>query len=130
MVTAFVVAFQLALAMGAPWGTFAMGGAFPGVFPPALRVGAVLQALLLVFLAFVVFSRTGMVPRRRAGASDRLIWLVIALSAFSLVLNLITPSKGERVIWAPVAAVLLACSVTVAVASGRSSAVSSRELHE
>jgi len=90
----------------------------------------VLQAVLLVFLAFVVFSRTGMVPRRRAGASDRLIWLVIALSAFSLVLNLITPSKGERVIWAPVAAVLLACSVTVAVASGRSSAVSSRELHE
>jgi len=36
--------FQLALALGAPWGKLAMGGAFPGRFPPKLRI---LAAVLL-----------------------------------------------------------------------------------
>ena len=39
--TAGIVVFQLALAAGAPWGAYAMGGAFPGQFPLALRVAAV-----------------------------------------------------------------------------------------
>jgi hypothetical protein len=40
IITLTVVAFQIALAAGAPWGAFAMGGAFPGQFPPALRIVA------------------------------------------------------------------------------------------
>lgn len=35
-----VAAFQLALALGAPWGTYVMGGTFPGSFPPAMRAAA------------------------------------------------------------------------------------------
>jgi hypothetical protein len=35
-----IVAFQLALAAGAPPGAYAMGGAFPGQFLPAHRPGA------------------------------------------------------------------------------------------
>ena len=50
-VSASVVAFQIALAVGVPWGDYAMGGAFPGQFPPALRIAALVQALLLVVLA-------------------------------------------------------------------------------
>ena len=57
--TAVVAAFQIALALGAPWGAYAMGGAFPGQFPPTMRV-------------------------------------------------------GERMLWAPVALVLLVCSLLVA----------------
>ena len=48
IVTAGVVGFQLALALGAPWGAYAMGGAYSGRFPPALRVAAVVQAVLPV----------------------------------------------------------------------------------
>ena len=44
----------------------------------------------------------------------RLVWLVVAFAAVSLVLNLITPSAGERAIWAPVAVLLLASSTVVA----------------
>lgn len=40
-----VVAFQIAIALGAPWGEYAMGGATPGRFPPPMRVAAVVQAL-------------------------------------------------------------------------------------
>jgi hypothetical protein len=32
-ITGGAVAFQLGLALGAPWGSYAMGGRFAGVFP-------------------------------------------------------------------------------------------------
>ena len=60
-VSAGVVAFQVALAAGAPWGAYAMGGAFPGQFPPGLRIAALVQAALIVGMAAVVMSRAGLV---------------------------------------------------------------------
>ena len=109
-----VVAFQVALAAGAPWGAYAMGGAFPGQFPPALRVAAIIQAVLLLGMAAVILARAGLILPRWSRASRWLAWLVVAFAALSLVLNLITPSAGERIIWAPVALLLLISSATVA----------------
>jgi hypothetical protein len=114
VISMFVIAFQLALAAGVPWGEFAMGGAFPGQFPPELRGAAVFQALILALLAMVVLASAGVALPRWSGVSRRLIWVVVAFSVLSLVLNLITPSAGERTIWAPVALIMLASSVTVA----------------
>jgi len=110
-----VIAFQIALAFGAPWGAYAMGGAFPGQFPPELRAAAVVQPVILALLALVVLARAGVALPRWSRASRRLIWIVVAFSTISLVLNTITPSAGERAIWIPVALVMLICSVTVAV---------------
>jgi hypothetical protein len=114
VVSVGVVAFQLALAAGAPWGAYAMGGAFPGAFPPALRVAALVQAALLSGLAVVVLARAGLVLPRWARPSRRLVWVAVAFSALSLVLNLATPSAGERALWAPVAFLMLISSTAVA----------------
>ncbi len=115
VVSVVVILFQIALAAGAPWGAYAMGGAFPGQFPPELRVAAVLQAGILAALAFVVLARAGITLPRWSRTSRWLIWVVVAFSAVSLVLNTITPSAGERAIWAPVALIMLICSVIVAI---------------
>jgi len=109
-----VIAFQIALAAGAPWGAFAMGGAFPGQFPPALRIAYLIQAAVLLGMAVVVLVRAGFILLRWSRASRWLIWFVVAYAALSLVLNLITPSAGERAIWAPTAFLLLASSGIVA----------------
>ena len=109
-----VIAFQITLAAGAPWGAFAMGGAFPGQFPPALRVAALVQAALLAGMAVVVLARAGLLLPKWSRISRRLVWFVVALAGLSLVLNLITPSAGERAIWAPTALLLLASSAIVA----------------
>ena len=109
-----VVAFQLGLAAGAPWGEFAMGGAFPGQFPSALRIAAIVQAVFLLALAAVVLARAGVILPGWSRVSRWLIWFVVALAALSLVLNLMTPSAGERAIWAPVAFLLLISSGSVA----------------
>lgn len=114
VVAAGVVAFQLALALGAPWGAFAMGGAFPGALPTSLRIAALVQAVLIALTAAVVLARAGIVLPGWSRASRWLAWAVVGIMAVSLVLNLITPSAGERAIWAPVAALLLASSAAVA----------------
>lgn len=122
-VSAGVVAFQVALAAGAPWGSYAMGGAFPGQFPPTLRIAVLVPAALIVGMAAVVMSRAGLVLAGWSHASRWLVWVVVAFAAVSLVLNLITPSAGERTIWAPVALLLLVSSAVVAIErpSGRQS---------
>jgi len=109
-----VVGFQLALALGAPWGRFAMGGAFPGALPPALRVAALAQAAVLLAAAVIVLSRAGLAAPTWRTAARGLIWVVILLLAVSLVLNLITPSPLERTIWAPIITALLVTALRVA----------------
>jgi hypothetical protein len=113
-----VVAFQVALAAGVPWGAYAMGGAFPGQFPLPLRIAALAQAALIAGMAVVVLSRAGLVLAGWSGVTRWLVWVVVAFAAVSLVLNLITPSPGERAIWTPVVLLLLASSTVVAIDGG------------
>jgi hypothetical protein len=115
VLSAGAVAFQIALAAGAPWGAYAMGGAVPGQLPPALRIGVLAQAALNIGMATIVLARAGLILTGWARVARWLIWVVVAVTAMSLVLNLITPSAGERTIWAPVLVLLLASSVVVAV---------------
>jgi hypothetical protein len=120
-----VVAFQIALAAGAPWGAYAMGGASPGQFPPALRIAAIIQAALLIGMAAVILARAGLIlPGWWQQVSHWLVWIVVALTAVSLVLNFITPSAGERAIWVPILLLLLISSLIVAFSS--SSEISAR----
>lgn len=105
------------MAAGAPWGSYAMGGAYPGTFPPALRVAAVFQAALLIGFALVALSRADLILPAWAQASRWMMWAIVAFSTLSLILNLITPSAGERAIWAPVAFLMLLCSLIVALSN-------------
>lgn len=118
LTTALVVGFQLALALGMPWGEFAMGGAFPGRMPPAMRGAAVVQAAVLAALAVVVLSAAGLVAPKLVDAWPWLAWVPVAVSALAVVLNASTRSQGERRIWLPVTVVLLLCSLGVALARG------------
>src|SRR5919206_4165222 len=111
VISAGVVAFQIALAAGAPWGGYAMGGAVPGQFPPALRIAALVQAALIVGMAALVLSRAGLILAGWSRVSRWLVWVVVAVTAMSFVLNLITPSAGEQALWAPVLLLLLASSL-------------------
>ena len=114
VVTTGVIGFQLALALGAPWGEYAMGGNRPGRFPPAMRMAAVVQAVVLGVLAVIVLSAAGLLAPTVAETYPWSIWLVVAFSAVSLVLNAISRSSGERRIWVPVTTVMLLSSLVVA----------------
>ena len=93
-----------------------MGGAFPGRFPLALRIAAVFQAMFIAAMVGVVLSRAGLSLPAWASAARWLVWVVVAVAALGFTLNLITPSAGERAIWALPALLLLVSSAVVAVA--------------
>lgn len=118
LATAVVVGFQVALAAGAPWGEYAMGGRVPGQFPPAMRVAAVVQAVVLGLLALVVLDAAGLVALGWTIAMPWLVWVPVVVSALSAVMNAATRSRVERRLWLPVAIVLLASSLAVALTSG------------
>ena len=109
-----VILFQIARAVGAPWGQYAMGGSFPGVYPVALRIAAVGQTIFLVFWAAIILARAGLAFARWQKLARRLIWLFVILSIVATLLNAITPSGPERAIWLPIAAGLLLCNLAVA----------------
>lgn len=119
--SAVIILFQLALVSGAPWGHFAMGGKYPGVFPRPLRIAAIVQALVMAFVTLIVLTRSGTTlpapfnTPSFVAFSNVAIWFVVVLSAVAAVLNTITPSKKERALWAPVAIVQLVCAVVVAI---------------
>ncbi len=109
-----VIAFQVALTLGAPWGAYAMGGAFPGRFPTPMRVAALVQAVLIGLLALAVLSAAAIIVPELADAYPWVVWVAVVVSALAVVLNAISRSAGERRIWVPVAVVMLVCSVLVA----------------
>jgi hypothetical protein len=112
--TAVIVILQLALALGAPWGEMAMGGKFPGRFPPKMRVAAIIQLVLLLLVALIVLVRAELVFGEYFEISRSAVWFVVALFVVSSILNIITPSKKERMMGAPIAIILLTCSLIVA----------------
>lgn len=109
-----VVAFQMALAAGAPWGRLTMGGAFPGTLPTGMRVAAAAQAAVLLLFGLVVASRARLLLPRWHGASQKLVWAVVAYTVIGAVLHAITPSTWERALWLPVVLGLGACAFVVA----------------
>jgi len=113
-VASVVTLFEIALAAGAPWGRYAFGGQNPGRLPDLLRVASMLQALIWSSWIALALVRCGVIPSRLFRLSKRLMWLVVALNALALVLNTITPSEVERLLWAPVAALGLVSSFFIA----------------
>ncbi|NTW51111.1 MAG: hypothetical protein HGB22_00780 [Chlorobiaceae bacterium] len=75
---------------------------------------ALLQVAILLFWVAIILARAGIAFPRWSHSSRWLAWVAVAFAAIGLLLNLITPSAGERIIWAPVALILLGCSLLVA----------------
>ena len=113
VLTVIIIIFQGCLVAGMPWGTASMGGKFPGKYPPKMRIVAVINMIILFFIALIVLIRADILVSQLMPFSKIAIWFVIIYSGIGTVLNTITPSKIER-IWAPVAGIQLITSIIVA----------------
>jgi hypothetical protein len=113
LATTVVVLFQLGLAAGKAWGDYAMGGRYPGRFPPVMRVAALVQGALLAALAALVLDTAGLLALGWADATPWMRWVPVVVSAISLLMNALSSSEPERRTWVPVAIVLLVSSLAV-----------------
>lgn len=85
--TIVVIGFQLALAAGAPWGSLAMGGKFPGVYPKHMRIVAIFMSAFLLLLALIVSIRAGWLYPDLSASTHQLIWIVVAINTLGFLMN-------------------------------------------
>jgi len=67
-----------------------------------MRVAALVQIILLIVIALVVLTRAGLLFPDYFELSKSAIWFVVIFCVLGAILNTITPSKKERMLWAPV----------------------------
>ena len=98
-----VIVFQICLIAGAPWGRLTQGGRVDGALPVAGRVGAFISIFLLTAMAWAVLSAANLAPAWPGWTS----WTALGVQTLSAILNWITPSKPERMLWGPVTTLML-----------------------
>lgn len=102
VITIIVTLFQFALAFGAPLGKYANGGKFPGSLPKNMRFVPFIQIAILWLFLYIVLVETNIISSQVSGISSIGIWFVLVFFFLGSILNLITPSKHERMVWGPV----------------------------
>jgi hypothetical protein len=113
ILTIFIILFQIALVIGKPWGEYTMGGYVKGILPLKLRITAFVSALILTLIGFIGLEKSGIV-NLPFSLPNYLIWFVVGYMFLGSILNSITKSKKERMIWRPVTIVLFLCSLYLA----------------
>ena len=114
LLLAILSVFQIALASGAPLGKFAWGGQHAGKLPTRFRIGSAVSVSFYVLIAYLVASRTAIID---SPLSPQLVaiwlWIIVGLLGLSTLANLASPSRQEKRIMAPIAAMLTALVVIV-----------------
>ena len=106
--------FQLALALGAPYGRFAWGGRH-AVLPTPLRAGSLITMAAYSLCGVILLDRAGVID---VFGNDELVglatWVLVGLFAAGTLLNLASRSPDERRVMTPVALALCLLSLVVA----------------
>jgi len=117
-VVLFVLAvFQLALALGAPFGRFAWGGQHR-VLPGRLRIGSLISIVIYAVIAVIALDRVGAIDVLPDMFAVIAMWVVFAYFAVGIFLNAASRSKPERYVMVPVTIVLTVLSFFIAMGFG------------
>jgi hypothetical protein len=109
-----IALFQVALALGAPFGRAAWGGGQTRL-PPHLRIASAVAALVWAVATVVVLGRAGIDVLSLSNDVLRWgAWVLVGLLAIGTLMNLASRSALERAIWTPVSLVLAVLTFLVA----------------
>lgn len=110
-----IAIFQAALALGAPLGAAAWGGTHPGRLPSRLRVASSFACVVWLFAAVIVLERGGSdISSLPPALAEWGTWVLVVLLPIGALLNLASRSRWERFLWGPLALVLAAVCLIVA----------------
>ena len=115
LLLAVVIVFQLALALGAPFGKAAWGGQHEKVLPTRLRIASAAVAFLIyplivvAVLGFAGLIEVGFLPEN----GGRLMWVLAGVFTLGGIANLVSRSKVER-FWALVSVSIAICCAVIA----------------
>lgn len=105
--------FQALLVFGVPLGRFAWGGQHE-VLPTRLRVGSLISLVIYVLVGWVLLARAGQ-DSGGHGIVGVATWVIAGFFLLGAAGNLASRSRSERLVMTPVAVLLCALTVSVAV---------------
>ncbi len=106
--------FQLALALGAPLGHFAWGGAHAKL-PANLRIGSLIAIAIYALIALIILERAGLTRVFPEAAIPSIgAWVAVAYLALGIPMNAISRSKPERFTMTPLVTLLFGLALAVA----------------
>ena len=109
-----VAVMEILLIFGLPLGEFTMGGRYK-VLPPMYRMFAASSVILQLFGAAMILQGGGLMNMWFAGKAVKIICFVFAgFFAVNTVMNIISPSKKEKYVMTPLAAVEACCFAVTA----------------
>jgi len=99
--TTFIVSlFQIALALCAPWGAYAYGGARTGKLPVGFRINSVVAAAVMVAISGHYLAQLGVFKPILDPAGNSVVnWVLVVFTGLSAIANNITRSRLERAAW-------------------------------
>jgi hypothetical protein len=112
---AVVEVFQIALALGAPFGKASWGGKHKGVLPIRLRTASGVAAVLVYpLITLFVLAASGLIDSSLTEGTRRVgMWVLNAFFAVGALANFVSRSIIER-IWGPVTLGLAVCCGLIA----------------
>lgn len=112
---ATVLVFQVGLALGAPWGAMAWGGAHPGRLPAGYRIASAFAIVLYPVILLLVLDAADVLDLGwvSGGAARTWMWVLTVVFALGTLANAASRSRPER-IWAPVSGMIAVCTAIIA----------------
>ncbi len=97
--------FQAALALGAPLGHFAWGGAHR-ILPKRLRIGSTVSIVIYALCVLIIFERVAFTSLLPPVISTVGAWILVGYFALGIVMNAISRSRPERLTMTPTVSIL------------------------
>jgi hypothetical protein len=102
-----IAAFQVALALGAPLGSAAWGGAYDEQLPMGLRIASGVAVCVWVLAALILLGRAGFrVVPLPYGVLQWGTWVLVVLLFVGALMNFASSSGWERFGWGPFSLIL------------------------
>ena len=109
-----VAVMEILLIIGLPLGEFTMGGRHK-VLPPMYRIFAASSVVLQLFGAAMILQGGGLMDMWFDGKVIKIICFVFAgFFAVNTIMNIISPSKKEKYVMTPLAAIEACCFAVTA----------------
>ena len=111
-----VFLFQIALAAGMPWGHLAWGGRYGKILPKKVRISSAFAIPLLVFFSIMFLQYVELIPVFIGRPLSTIILSVItAFFALTILGNVTSKSKHEKIVMTPVASLIFIISLLIVI---------------
>ena len=113
---AVVIVMSILLICGLPLGEFSMGGRFGKVWPPKIRIIGISQLLTQIFALYIILAAGSIVPYFINYTATKVICFIFAAFFFgNTFLNIISPSKKEKLVMTPMSLISAVCFIITAI---------------